>query len=134
MTKSEPIDILCTDHDPANLSKYDDPCDVNANKQRANDRRDDQPLILDRKRNTGYCVLRQYRSKLRARKRLCGVTPTPPLPKAGCHSAVEADTVKLLWGGAIKPPVIKSCVRRCCNRGPDRHRILASITDSTCGY
>ena len=85
MTKSEPIDILCTDHDPANLSKYDDPCDVNANKQRANDRRDDQPLILDRKRNTGYCVLRQYRSKLRARKRLCGVTPTPLLPKAGCH-------------------------------------------------
>jgi hypothetical protein len=114
--------IFCTDTahpltsfaptNPANLSKYDDPCDVNANEQRANDRWDDQPLILDRKRNTGYCVLqRQYRSKLRARKRLCGVTPTPPIPKAGCYSAAAADTVKLPWGGAIKPPVIKSCER-----------------------
>ena len=114
--------VICTDTahpltsfaptNPANLSKYDDPCDVNANEQRANDRWDDQPLIPDRKRNTGYCVLqRQYRSKLRARKRLCGVTPTPPIPKAGCYSAVAADTVKLPGCGAIKPPVIKSCQR-----------------------
>ncbi len=114
--------VICTDTvhplisfaptNPANLSKYDDPCDVNANKQHANDRWNDQPLIPDRKRNTGYCVLqRQYRSKLRARKRLCGVTPTPPIPKAGCYSAVAADTVKLPWGGAIKPPVNKSCER-----------------------
>ena len=85
MTKSEPSDTLCTDHNPANLSTYDDPCDVNANKHRANDRRDDQPIIPDLTGTTGYCGLRQYRSKLRARKRLCGVTPTPQLPKAGCH-------------------------------------------------
>ena len=85
MTKSEPSDTLCTDHNPANLSTYDDPCDVNANKHRANDRRDDQPIIPDLTGTTGYCGLRQYRSKLRARKRLCGVTPTPLLPKAGCH-------------------------------------------------
>ena len=80
---AHPLTSFAPTKTPQTCQNTTTPCDVNANKQRANDRRDNQPLILDLKRTTGYCVLRQYRSNLHACKRLCGVTPTPLLPKAG---------------------------------------------------
>ena len=97
--------VICTDTahpltsfaptNPSNLSKYDDPSDVNANKQRAKDRWDDQPLIPDRKRNTGYAC---YNDNIAANCVLASACVVSHrlryYPKQAVIPAVPADTAK----------------------------------------